>query len=69
MRNVEMWRLKSCPKCDGDMLVEQDRHDQYAWSIHCGIVLILKVLTTGDSVLACDKTLDANHTEYARHRQ
>lgn len=35
-KGVKMWRLKGCPKCRGDMLVEQDNHGRYEWCLQCG---------------------------------
>jgi len=26
------WKLKSCPRCDGDMFIDRDL---YGWSEHC----------------------------------
>ncbi len=42
-----MWRLKSCRRCQGDMLVERDHHDWYEWCLQCGyrheLIDIIKV--------------------------
>ena len=31
-----MWRFKGCPRCKGDMLVNQDHNDWYEWCLQCG---------------------------------
>ena len=31
-----MWRFKSCPKCNGDMLVGRDHDGWYEWCLQCG---------------------------------
>ena len=31
-----MWRLKSCPRCKGDMLVDRDHGDWYECCLQCG---------------------------------
>ncbi len=31
-----MWRLKSCPRCKGDVLVDRDHYGWYEWCLQCG---------------------------------
>ncbi len=42
-----MWRLKSCPKCKGDMLADRDYDGCYEWCLQCGyrhnLIDIIKV--------------------------
>ncbi len=34
--DIEMWRLKSCPKCKGDMLIDRDHIAWFEWCLQCG---------------------------------
>lgn len=42
-----VWRFKSCPKCNGDMLVDRDNGNWYQWCLQCGyqhdLIDIIKV--------------------------
>jgi DNA-directed RNA polymerase subunit RPC12/RpoP len=42
-----MWRLKGCPRCKGDILVDRDQHGWYEWCLQCGyrhdLIHIIKV--------------------------
>jgi len=31
-----MWRLKSCPRCKGDMMIDRDSHGWFGWCLQCG---------------------------------
>jgi len=31
-----MWRLKSCPKCQGDLFIDWDANGWYAQCLQCG---------------------------------
>ena len=31
-----VWRFKSCPKCNGDMLINRDSDGWYQWCLQCG---------------------------------
>ncbi|MFH1646914.1 MAG: hypothetical protein ABID71_04380 [Chloroflexota bacterium] len=31
-----MWRLKSCPRCRGDMQIDHDHRGWYEWCLQCG---------------------------------
>lgn len=30
------WKLKSCPRCDGDMFIDRDLYDCHEQCIQCG---------------------------------
>ncbi len=31
-----VWRLRSCPRCKGDVVVDRDLHGWYEWCLQCG---------------------------------
>lgn len=31
-----MWKLKSCPKCDGDLYVDWDMNGEFVQCLQCG---------------------------------
>ena len=31
-----MWRLKSCPRCSGDMFIDKERNSWYEECLQCG---------------------------------
>jgi DNA-directed RNA polymerase subunit M/transcription elongation factor TFIIS len=31
-----MWRLKSCPKCEGDLFIDSDANGWYVQCLQCG---------------------------------
>jgi len=31
-----MWRLKSCPRCKGDVLVDRNHNSWHEWCLQCG---------------------------------
>lgn len=41
------WRLKSCPRCKGDVVVDRDHDGCYAWCLQCGYCLNLADITEG----------------------
>ena len=49
-----MWRLKSCPKCKGDMFIDKDRNSWYEECLQCGFSLQL-----ADMVVVKAQTADA----------
>lgn len=62
-----MWRLKACPKCKGDMLVEKDSHGQYEWCLQCGCHLEIKSVPELSRRLE-DKVTDEGGLETAMPR-
>lgn len=53
------WRLKSCPRCHGDILIEQEQYGYYECCLMCGYrrdipVAYLKP-TTGNAEKAVKK--------------
>jgi hypothetical protein len=49
-----MWRLKSCPKCRGDMFIDKDRNSWYEECLQCGFSRQL-----ADMVVVKAQTADA----------
>ena len=39
-----MWRLKACPKCKGDIRLDQDSYGWYEQCIQCGYIRDLERL-------------------------
>lgn len=39
------WKLKSCPRCGGDILIDQDHHGWYEACLQCGYSSELQNLT------------------------
>ncbi len=39
-----MWRLKSCPRCRGDVFLDGDRHSWYEQCLQCGYTRDLPVI-------------------------
>ena len=35
-KRKRVWRLKSCPKCRGDMQIDHDHRGWYEWCLQCG---------------------------------
>jgi len=31
-----MWRLKRCPRCKGDVVIDRDHNSWYEWCLQCG---------------------------------
>jgi hypothetical protein len=31
-----MWKMKSCPRCSGDVIVDRDIYGWYEWCFQCG---------------------------------
>jgi len=40
-----MIRMKSCPKCNGDVLIDRDQYGWYEQCIQCGLMRDLKPVT------------------------
>jgi ribosomal protein S27AE len=41
------WKLKSCPRCGGDIYLEEDNDDCYARCLQCGYAKLLPALPAG----------------------
>ena len=39
-----MFKLKSCPKCNGDVLIDRDHYGWYEECLQCGFTLDLRVI-------------------------
>ena len=37
-----MWKLKSCPRCGGDVFLDRDFYDWYQQCVQCGYLRDLK---------------------------
>ena len=56
-----MWRLKSCPKCKGDMYIDKDRNSWHEECLQCGFSRELV-----DMVLVNPQPENANNKNSAR---
>ncbi len=50
-----MWRLKGCPRCKGDMLIDREYCTWYEWCLQCGHRRDLKGIFEAREVAPTDK--------------
>ena len=44
---VKMWRLRGCPRCKGDLFVEQDVYGWHEECLHCSYLRDLDLIEAG----------------------
>ena len=52
--DAKMWKLRSCPKCRGDLFIDSDSHGFFEQCLQCGYIQDLKT-TVGFKELASER--------------
>ena len=60
---MKVWKLKSCPRCRGDLFMEKDHYGWYEQCLQCGFLKDL------DTIYESGEKGNERVTKWERHRK
>ncbi len=64
-----MWRLKSCPRCNGDLFINKEANSWYEHCLLCGYLRDVTRLIAAEKAAVYQNTDDSEKTSPANTRR